>query len=560
MSSKSIIWTGIGILICLPLLWNYLQPKFFHLHDWTHVARLAELERGVVEGQLPVRWSANLGYGYGMPQFSFYGSLFYYFGLIFRTVGLSYVWSIKLTAIFITLLAYWGLFKLGSLLWGKWAGLLVAVAGTYAPYRMVDLYVRGAFGELSGITFFILTFYAIVLWSKKPVMKNSLFVVISGAGILLSHNLMALISAPFIFIWAGYWIIREKRIRTHLVEIIGMCLLTVGLSAFYVLPAFLEKDYTLAEKLTTGYSNYNLHFLYIRQFWNSKWGYGGSIWGTDDNISFQLGKVQIVLTATIAVLSLVKLIRRKYRAIPYLSLVIFFMLGTSLFLTIMKSKFIWDIVELFAYIQFPWRFLSVAMVFIALGLGLLKEFVSKKSWPIVSLLLAAVIIGSQVGYARPESFLDSDDGLYYADSGRIRSEMSEVIPDFLPTSANPKELPIIKDESERFSFIPNVEYGIDINRGHEFSIVALINNPSRLKIGIFDFPGWTIYVDGDKVKHSISPEGLIQLDLMPKSAETRISGKFEETPLRKISNLISVASLFVCISIFINHSYVKAKK
>src|SRR3989344_5903619 len=72
-----LIFLVAGLIVGLafrPLLHN----TFFPLHDYTHVARLSEMHRALVDGYLPVRWSKNLGFGYGMPLFNFYAPLFYY--------------------------------------------------------------------------------------------------------------------------------------------------------------------------------------------------------------------------------------------------------------------------------------------------------------------------------------------------------------------------------------------------------------------------------------------------------------------------------------------------
>jgi len=544
MKIKSLHLFFLGIILCIPLTWNYLQPHFFHLHDFTHVSRLYELEQGLLSGQFPVRWSENLGYGYGMPQFSFYAPLFYYQALIFRAFGISFLWSIKLTVILQVLLSFWGLYKIGERIWDKWAGLLVGIAGIYAPYRLVDMYVRGAFGELSGITFFTLTLYAILAWSKKPTRKNMVFVIVCGAGIILSHNLMALIAAPFVMAWILYWSVKEKRLKKYWLDIGLMGALTVGLSAYYAVPALLEKSLTQAEKLTTGFSNYNHHFLYIRQFWNSHWGYGGSIWGIDDDVTFQLGKVQIVIIGLAFLLYVYKRVVLK-KSIKNAGMLILTMcmLGIALFLTILKSKFVWDFIPMLAYIQFPWRYLSVSLIFVAILTGSVY-LLTPKRWrsQVVFILIVGIII-SQIGFARPESFLENDDILYYTDETRIKTEMSDVIPDFLPIGAHPENLPALLDRNAKFTFLTDATYEIKIDRGYEFLLAYTSTVDNQLTIGIFDFPGWSIYIDGEKTAHTTNKDGLIQIDLPQSDTVRFVSGRFEETPVRLWSDIVSLVSL-----------------
>jgi uncharacterized membrane protein len=68
----------IGLLLVLPTLWPVFRSDFFQMHDWTHVARLVELDVALKAGQFPPRWAPDLGWGKGMPLFHFYGPLPYY--------------------------------------------------------------------------------------------------------------------------------------------------------------------------------------------------------------------------------------------------------------------------------------------------------------------------------------------------------------------------------------------------------------------------------------------------------------------------------------------------
>src|SRR5687768_13108845 len=58
----------LSLLSILPLF----SQGFFPIHDDTQVARVSEMSNALKDGMLPVRWSENLGYGYGYPIFNFY--------------------------------------------------------------------------------------------------------------------------------------------------------------------------------------------------------------------------------------------------------------------------------------------------------------------------------------------------------------------------------------------------------------------------------------------------------------------------------------------------------
>jgi hypothetical protein len=330
-------------------------------------------------------------------------------------------------------------------------------------------------------------------------------------------------------------------------QVVVMGILVMGLSGFFALPALLEKGYTQADQLTTGFSNYNHHFLYIRQLWNSAWGYGGSIWGIDDNVTFEIGKIHVVLLALVMVMTGITWWKRKHQLNQVI--VLGGLLALALFLTILKSKFIWDALPFMAYIQFPWRYLSVAIIFVGLLVGSNTIFVPARFRWAVSLSLSLLLIGGQFNQMKPEKFLEQDELLYYSDPVSIQTKMSGIIPDFLPETAQPKNLSVGVLPNERFIFAPMITTTTEINKGHEFLINFKANKPTVFTARIFDFPGWTLYLNGEKLTHAITPEGLIQASISAIPKESYLSGRFEETPLRAAADGLTVLSLMVVVGL-----------
>jgi hypothetical protein len=532
----------IGLVLCVPVLFGYFQPHFFHLHDFTHVARLAELERGIHDGQLPVRWSQNLGYGYGMPQFSFYGPLFYYEAYLFRLTGLSYVWAIKCAAILQVVVSFVAFYWLGNSLWGKPAGFLVSLAGIYSPYRLVDMYVRGAFAELSGMTMVLLTFCAIYYWAQKPTWRRTAYISLAGAGIILSHTLMAIISALFVVIWLGYWIVKRS-LFTKWSHVLVVGLLVMGLSAWFALPAFFEKGLTQADQLTQGFSNYNYHFLYIRQFWHSVWEYGGSVWGIEDDISFELGKVQILVVALVFCFICWAFWKRRRPTSMSTMVVLYVLIGISLFLSVLKSKPLWDAMPLLAFIQFPWRFLSVASLFIPILCGAIVLGLPKKISYFVVVVGGLLCLSTQLGHLHPESYLTDDDALYYSDPASIQTKMSDIIPDFLPKTASVAGLIYPITASDRFTSSPTIKATIEVARSNSFLLNLPSHEATQLTISIFDFPGWKLYLNGTEVPHEKTLNGLITLPLSKTLDTSYVSGIFAETRIRLLADIASLIAL-----------------
>jgi hypothetical protein len=111
-------------------------------------------------------------------------------------MDVPHLWAIKLTVVLQVAVSFVALFYIGKGLWGRWAGFLAGIAGVYAPYRAVDMYVRGAFGELAGITFIALAMWAGLAFAREPSRKKAVLLALMLAGIPLSHNLMAVVAVP----------------------------------------------------------------------------------------------------------------------------------------------------------------------------------------------------------------------------------------------------------------------------------------------------------------------------------------------------------------------------
>ena len=100
----------LGFVLTFAALRFLLNTTFFPIHDFTHVTRLVEMDRAIQDGEFPVRWSKNLGYGYGMPLFNFYGPTPFYVAEVFHSIGLNYLFSIKAMVFVMTGVAFIGMY------------------------------------------------------------------------------------------------------------------------------------------------------------------------------------------------------------------------------------------------------------------------------------------------------------------------------------------------------------------------------------------------------------------------------------------------------------------
>ncbi|MDZ7587509.1 MAG: 6-pyruvoyl-tetrahydropterin synthase-related protein, partial [Patescibacteria group bacterium] len=322
-----------------------------------------------------------------------YPGLSYFSALIHLVTKLQFITIFKL----LMLSGYIG----SGFVWFRWMrtlrlALFPAFVSTIfyllAPYRLVNIFVRGALGEHIGFFFFpLIMLMATQLWRTGKTLYSS-GLALSVAGLILSHNLSALMYLPLVVVYpiVLIGIYRQKPIQLKIY--FGSILLGLSLSAFFWLPAILESKYTLASWMFDAQQGYTTNFLAFRQLIWSPWGYGWSEPGIDrDGMSFQVGIAQwLVLLTGIGLL--IKFSKQELLLLKFgLTLV-----RAGIFLSLPISLPIWRWILLLQKFQFPWRFLSL----IVIGSSLISAIVADKfkHSKIISLVLLISPIMFTIAY------------------------------------------------------------------------------------------------------------------------------------------------------------------
>ena len=126
-----------------------------------------------------------------------------------------------------------------------------------------------------------------------------------------------MIYAPFTIVWVMFWLSRRFSLR----RLWGLGLgsfLGVGVAGFFILPAFLEKGITQEDMFTSGYSYFAAHFVSLNQLFISRfWGYGGSIFGTNDGLSVSSGLATLVDSNCCGAFRVVSTLKNKKEDMAY---------------------------------------------------------------------------------------------------------------------------------------------------------------------------------------------------------------------------------------------------
>lgn len=555
------------LIITVPSFWILLNNQYFSMHDDQHIARLFLLDQAIRQGYWFPRWVDTLGYGYGYPLFNFYPPLIYYVAEFFHLIGFSFIWSIKLLVIFGYVAGSLGMYGLIKSVLNRSSAILGAALYTYFFYHSITSYVRGALAEFFAITVLAYVFWQLYrLWKNPDVFNAILFGIVYGL-LILTHPLIAFPTLIFISIATIFYFFFTLKRRILFVLYVGLGMgISFVLSAFFWLPSMLERHYTLVDKILTGeLADYKLHYIYSQQLWYSPWGYGGSTPGLADGISFQLGKLHILFVFIACTAAIVYFLKRKKVDLPLQFFILnFFLLSVSIFLSLGYSSFVWDNIHYLAYIQFPWRMLTFANIFIALvgasGVYFVGQLISPQNKRnavvfILSIALSLVVVYRYSPYFRPQQLISTSDKqrtAYDEIAWRVSSTSYEFVPKEVATKKTENNTTTLAIEKKD---VPASFYTVIKGRGDimkvedafgkkKFNIRA--DEAMKIRFNIFDFPGWRAVLDGQEIPiDSINKLKLISLSIPAGSHSLTLS--FQNTPVRNIGNFISFISFVLVI-------------
>jgi hypothetical protein len=524
-------WPLILILALSGLIvWPLFIRGYFSHHDNLQVMRIFEMRKCFTDLQIPCRWVPDMGYGNGYPLFNFYGPLAYYIGAAASFI-LGYIGAAKLLFFLPLVFGGLGMYFLGKELFGKVPGVVSAILYLFAPYRALDSYVRGAVGESFALAIIPFVFFFLLRLIKLQNKKYFGLATISTFLLFVSHNIMTLIFTPLLIIWVIFWLYKEKwnGLKISLLSL-GLAL---GLSAFFILPAFFEKGLVQTDALTRAELDFRAQFVKVSQlFIDRSWIYAGSQPQSANTISYQIGWPHWWLV----VLSLFAVIVGKKRKNVLLSTFLFLMFGLGVLMTHNKSAPVWELFNILAYVQFPWRFLSIVIFSSSLLGGYFASLFKGKHLVAVSTIIIALTVILNWQYFKPEHFYYNLTDKELLSGQNFIDQQKGALLDYLPkTALEPRELPPKIDNFE--------------NKSNSWQLKINVNKETVVEVPVFDFPEWVVFVDGKIFPHS-NKNILGRISFTLPSGEHLVTGKFTNTPIRTLGNFLTLASFIALVLIY----------
>lgn len=538
-----------SILLCSPLYVDGL----FKGHDLDiHIYRIIGTVKALLEFQFPPLLSPDFSGGFGYAWNIFYAPLSAYIPAIIKIFVPTFIGSFKifvfLTVIFSGITMYHFVKEYTNSLN---IGVLASILYMTAPYRLVDIYIRGAMGEVLAFVFIPILFHGLynLIYGNK---QKSYLLTIGGAGLILSHNISALICVIFSIM---YLILNIKKINLKIIKHLSINgLFIVGITSFFIVPLLEQKllgNYLVFVPGRMGSINFlEQNVLYLHQLIFGIFQQGGSYLYTDisKDMPFMIG-LQVLMPIFITPIIFNRLNNQKYNYVIFLFFGLFAAYATT-------NLFPWGSMPgFFSFIQFPWRLLMISIFFLSIISARNMAFLIKKmDWKYNFIFLMVIII-----YISPLLSVTNFDPTI-TDSSYSNTSITKENLEYSGDRASNEYLPV--NTFNNLEYFINRSKKIEVKSGdidinaEEKSGSAIKFSYSSKKDSVVELPflyyiGWNIKYHQTKNQDAIhiieTDKGFVGLEI-PGNTNGDIEVEFSGTTLAKIAYFFSVFTILVFIS------------
>jgi len=494
------------------------------------------------QGQFLPVWTPALNHGYGGALFNFYPPLFYLSSALLDALGFPIALAINITCFLAIFFSAWAMFIFLKELINVDGAFLGAVAYMMAPYHTIDLYARGAYPEIAAFVFLPLIFWGVRMVACEPRFRYFSATAFAVCGLLLSHTITAVFFLPLAGLYAIClsFIQREAKLRKCAVSISSV-LAGFALAAFSIVPAVLEKKYLNLEPYISGWFDYHRNFIHPAQLIFSPQQY--SSWlpvSLANNLPFQFpwSYLLFFVLGMVCVWSLAsKEIKKEY---AYLLIAL---LATVWMMTI-YSRVVWGWFPVLWSMQFPWRLMAPTSFLVCAFMACIGFIPVLKYRRIICIIGVVLIIITRMsdfktlGWFPPVSKSPETLNLILPSGGDSQPAAAKVeiskVPDHLMDF--PRGIGEVVSHQEKSPV------------WHTFQIIT--ETPVIACFYNFYFPGWEIYVDGQKTPLIDNGFGLILFEITAPGTH-QIDIRFTATGAHILGNSLSLICLLGMIGMLV---------
>ena len=551
----------------------YVGPgNLINTHDGNyHLYRFATSISAFDDGQKFLQLDADQLQGFGQAPNLFYGPMLSWLVLIVFKITSNLQISLMFLMLVATIATTFGAYYASKKIFkSEKAGFFTALIFTLEPFHVGELLTRGSFSEylaFAFIPFIILAIYQIIFESKTD-FKGIFMLAFSAFGIIMNHNLTAVLIAAMAALFVVFNIRKVFSKPKILFSLILAGILAVGFSAIFILPFLEVREVGI-------YNIFNPDF--------QKWFYvnGSQVTPADawlptnmfrppaGHASVVFGLSPVLLVLTIGFLVFRKDIKNtNYRRFSMMSIVIsaiFVLFSTRIF------AFIPAVQNFHSMLQFSQRMLiiqSVLLPFVA-GYFIGEKLKNKREIMIAAAIASISYIHITTSAIEPGKFaLPMNVGIDY-NLIDINIAMGEYQPIF-PKVENVKDISataagyVKKTISEKGKKADVISGSAKISgfekKGSRMRLVVSENkNGAEIEFPMFYYPGFKAVLNGKPVKTNYSNKNrMVSVKLNP-GQNGALEVYYGISSATKIGSIVSGLSFLACGLFMVIKRYKNAK-
>lgn len=552
----------IATLVIISLFPLYF-PGFLYTHDGIiHLYRTAGAYENIINLDFFNRISYNMINGYGYGWGIFYPPLSAIVPAVFMCFGLSLFTAEKLFLVLFSILAGIFSYKLfNEIFKNNLVSLICSILYVLAPYKIEQIIIRGAMGEVALFTFLPLVIFGLIKIINKEY-KYKYYLILGTLGIVYSHTISTVYTAIFALIFV---ILNIKKVfnKKTIIELLKSFFIVLLISLPIFIPMLQHKNldiYKISET-TVDVSDRVVHpGQLIGGSFESKEVENTSYLSNEKEMNYMIG------LTTISILSLFpffyKKLKEKGELIKFIKWAILLLIS----ILMMIIPFIWDKVEILDVIQYPWRLLNFSVLFIAILAGyIIKEIIKTDNKFLLLLMvifysmLFVLFIGSKAKFAKTlnqdfnfyeQEVTEKDDYGSFAFSLGYAHEYLPKVTNVNTIKSEKNEIKVIKGKAdiEKFIIDDNVIY----------AEIETLDEQVSIEVPRIYYKGYSILVDGKNNNYYIGDNGFINLDINSIGKHSIVI-KYTGTTLYIIIDYIAIIVFISYISYILFFDFIKIK-
>lgn len=553
------VLVGIGLLASIPLFSDSImcangQDLLFHM------VRIQGITEGFLAGEFPVRINAVQNAGFGNLSATMYPQLFLYPVAILHGLGISLMLSMKLLMVFVNVAtAFICFYSVKAVTESKKIGMVTTVLYVFASYRLSNLYFRGALGETLAMVFLPLVLWGTVevLWKDE---KKWTILALGMTGVLQSHVLSVEMCALFMVLEGIVWLVKgpHKEMGRRIYYGVQAAICSVLLNASMLIP-FL---YYCRQDLQAFHMPFRPveSVAYLSQlfaFFIFPEGYNLEPGSTQGEMPMSVGGILLVGAVLFVVMFLLKKKEADKEENILYSIGCHSLVYGSIAIFVSSAMFPWESlgkVSLFAKLtsslQFAWRFLSPATVFLCIvaAIGIVEFAEKKESRYVYGAVLACMLITTSW-------FFDQVAHNMSQISDKIYLESLDTA-DSIYMLSESDEFTNIHDRYKREDATPKTKYSTPAEfteykrKGSSLSVkvTPLSEEEDELMLPVYYYPGYEVKINGEKVDcYSLVTWVTCKMPTSEALVELKYKGFGFFVVADVVSLLSALAFIFVCV-------------